>query len=53
MCDGETYLDTVQVGFLTSLEIGMLKFPYILLDLTCVLVRVFDLEDQHGIPQVI
>jgi hypothetical protein len=42
-----TYLDAVQVGFASSLKIGMRKFPDVLLDLTGIVVDVLDLDCQH------
>ena len=38
-----TNLDTVEIRFTSSLETRMLKLPYVFLDLTTVIVHVFDL----------
>lgn len=40
------YLDTVEIRFASSLEIGMCKFPDILLDLASIVVDMLNLSCQ-------
>jgi hypothetical protein len=47
--DELTYLDDIEIRFATGLEIGMCKFPDILLDLTSIVVDVLDLPGQHSL----